>query len=140
MRENILTNLKILKIYQVTTQKKRQTFPSKEWRNKIMTLTRIYLTDKLPIVLKVPINHFETSNKFAPSQMEYENDISKLNQQIQHSQNQWCPTKSQFSNNDKSVSDFKRKRGPDVYVIENYKQNFITVKIPGKSNNASIST
>ena len=54
------------------------------------------------------------------------------NQQIQHLPIQRSPIKSQFSSNDKSLNDFERKRRPDVCVAENYIQNFITVKIPGK--------
>lgn len=38
LRANILTNLKLLKIYQVKTKEKRQTFPSRKRPNKIMTL------------------------------------------------------------------------------------------------------
>ena len=44
-----------------------------------------------------------------------------------------------FSNNDKSISHFERKRRPDICVTENYIKNFIPVTIPGNRNYANIS-
>ena len=44
-----------------------------------------------------------------------------------------------FSNNDKSVINFERKRRPDVCVTENYIKKFIPVTELGNSNYASIS-
>ena len=39
LEENILTQCKIIEIYQVITKEKRQTLPSKIRKSKVMTLT-----------------------------------------------------------------------------------------------------
>ena len=146
LRENILINLKLRKICPVTTKEKRQSFPSKKRPNKIATLTRINLTGRLPIPLKyqqMTQGQKLFTLKPAINSLHCRWNMKMIsqhaNQQIQHLPIQRSPIKSQFSNNDKSLSDFERKRRPDVCVAENYIQNFITVKIPGKSNYNSFS-
>ena len=44
-----------------------------------------------------------------------------------------------FSNTDKLISHFKRKRRPDISITENYIKDFTQVTIPDNSNCASIS-
>ena len=65
LEENILTQCKIIEIYQVITKEKRQTLPSKIRKSKEMTLTQINSIYKLPISLKIPTKDTEGQTIFS---------------------------------------------------------------------------
>ena len=72
--------------------------------------------------------------------MKNKDDVTKCNSaNIASANSKKFHQKPVFSNNDKLISHFERKRRPDICVTENYIKNFTPVTIPGNSNYASIS-
>ena len=146
LRENILIQLKIIKTLSGNNERKtnipikNKTKKNNDFKTNNSNRQTTHSTKNSNKRQRGSIDiHFETSNKFAPLLMANIDDFTTCKLTNITSANSKKPhQKPLFSNNDKSVRCFEKKR-PDGCVTRNYIKNLLPVTTPGNSNYASVS-